>query len=81
MREYLKIHTKTKKLITLTNFIKIEEILPESEFIRVHKSYIISINKIESIEKNRIKIGENFIPISSTYKQSFFKFIENNNFT
>ena len=61
--------------------MKIEEILPESDFIRIHKSYIVSINKIDSIEKSRVKIDNDYIPISTTYKQAFFKFIEDNNFS
>lgn len=75
MREYLKIHTKTEKIMTLMNFKSIEEILPDNNFFRVHKSFIVALNKIDNIEKNRITIGEREIPVSETYKDAFFKVI------
>jgi len=49
------------------------EILPATNFIRVHKSYIIALDKIESVERNRIKINEKIIPVSETYKEEFYK--------
>ena len=58
---------------------KMEESLPVKSFIRVHKSYIIALSKIESIERNRIKIGDKIIPIGDTYKEYFFKQIEDKN--
>ena len=76
MKDYLRIHTVTKKIMTLQSFNGILEHLPESNFIRVHNSYVVAINKIENIEHNRIKIGENLIPVSDKYKESFFKRIK-----
>jgi Response regulator of the LytR/AlgR family len=76
MGDYLMIHTPTKKIMTLQNFKKIEEILPEERFCRVHKSYMIALDKIESIERNRIKIGSSLIPISDSYKKLFYDLIE-----
>jgi DNA-binding LytR/AlgR family response regulator len=55
---------------------KMEESLPSKSFIRVHKSYIIALGKIESIERSRIQIGEKIIPIGDTYREYFFKQIE-----
>ena len=72
MNEYLRINTTKERIMTLQNFKSMEEVLPKENFIRVHKSYMVAINKIESIEKNRIKIGEKLIPISNTYKDSFY---------
>jgi DNA-binding LytR/AlgR family response regulator len=72
MKEYLRIHTKKERIMTLRNFKNMEEMLPSENFIRVHKSYMVAINKIESVEKNRITIGESLIPISETYSQAFF---------
>nr|NQU90630.1 LytTR family transcriptional regulator [Bacteroidota bacterium] len=72
MKEYLRIHTKGERVMILENFKKLEDTLPADNFIRVHKSYIVAINKIRSIEKNRITIGDTEIPISDTYKDSFF---------
>jgi two-component system, LytTR family, response regulator len=72
MSEYLRIVTKDKKIMTLQNFKTIQDILPQNLFVRVHKSYIVPIDKIESIERNRIKIKELNIPISDTYAEGFY---------
>ncbi|PLX24279.1 MAG: DNA-binding response regulator [Marinilabiliales bacterium] len=72
MNEYLRINTRDEKIMTLQNFKSMEQDLPNNNFIRVHKSYMVAINKIESIEKSRIKIGDKLIPISNTYKDSFY---------
>lgn len=69
--DYLKIVTQKERIMALLNFKKIEEILPDERFIRVHKSYIIAVDKIEYVEKNRIKIADQHIPISDTYKKHF----------
>jgi two-component system, LytTR family, response regulator len=73
MNEYLKIVTIDKSILTLQNFKYMEEIMPKDNFIRVHKSYIVAIDKIENIERNRIKIQKVIIPISETYKDAFLK--------
>ena len=57
MNEYLRIVTADKKIMTLQNFKSMEDILPKSNFLRVHKSYIVALDKIENIERNRIKRG------------------------
>jgi two-component system, LytTR family, response regulator len=72
MGEYLRMVTKAKKIMTLQNFKNLEDILPENIFVRVHRSFIIAIDKIESIERHRIKINDRTIPISETYKESFY---------
>jgi two-component system, LytTR family, response regulator len=59
MRDYLKIHTEDSKIMTLQNFKTIQEILDPQKFIRVHKSYVIAINKIDYVENNVIKSGIN----------------------
>lgn len=72
MNEYLQIVTEEKKIMTLQNFKSIEDVLPKNNFVRVHKSYLVAIDKVESIERNRIKIQKMLIPISETYKEAFF---------
>lgn len=76
MKDYLRIHTKSKKIMTLQSFNRILQYLPGNNFIRVHNSYLVSLNKIENIERNRIKIGETLIPISDKYKDSFYSSIK-----
>lgn len=79
LKDYISIFTKTERIITLQNMKKMEESLPTKSFIRVHKSYIIALSKIESIERSRIQIGDKIIPIGDTYKEYFFKQIEDKN--
>lgn len=76
MKDYLRIVTPQKRLMVLQNFKKMEDVLPDEKFIRVHKSYIISINKIESIGKKSLIIGDQHIPIGESYKKQFFDFLE-----
>ena len=75
MRDYLKIHTVNKKIMTLQNFSELEKLIPSSLVCRVHKSYMVALNKIESIERSRIKIADQLIPISETYKEAFLQLI------
>lgn len=79
LKDYISIYTKTERVITLQNMKKMEETLPSGQFIRVHKSYIISLDKIESIERSRITICSKMIPVGDTYRDEFFKRIESNN--
>ncbi len=76
MKDYLRIHTKSRKIMTLRSFNGIQQYLPKNNFIRVHNSYLVAINKIENIEHNRIKIGSTLIPISDKYKDSFYNTIK-----
>ncbi|MEN8115342.1 MAG: LytTR family DNA-binding domain-containing protein [Bacteroidota bacterium] len=80
MRDYLQIHTEDSKIMTLLNFKKMQELLDPQKFIRVHKSYIISIDKINYIENNAIKIKDKLIPVSSTYKVAFYNLLNKKNF-
>ena len=72
MRDYRRIHTTQKKVMTLQNFSELEKMIPAQVVCRVHKSYMVALQKIESIERGRILIGEQRIPISSTYKDAFY---------
>lgn len=79
LKDYISIFTKAERVITLQNMKKMEETLPKNQFVRVHKSYIISLDKIESIERSRISINGKVIPIGDTYRDEFFKHIDNKN--
>jgi two-component system, LytTR family, response regulator len=76
MRDYRRIHTMDKKIMTLQNFKELEQIIPANLVCRVHKSYMVGIHKIESIGNGRIKILDKIIPISETYKAFFYQKIE-----
>jgi DNA-binding LytR/AlgR family response regulator len=73
MKDYLRIHTRDEKIMTLLSFAKLEELLPSQDFARVHRSFLVAIDKISHIEKNRIWIGDGVIPISDTYAEDFYK--------
>jgi len=75
MRDYLRIHTSGKKIMTLQSFNELEQLIPARLVCRVHKSYMVAINKIESIERSRIKIAGQLIPVSETYKEAFLQLI------
>jgi DNA-binding LytR/AlgR family response regulator len=78
MRDYVRIHTTTnKRIMTLLNFSELEKIIPSHQVCRVHKSFMVGIDKIESIERGKIKIGDQIIPISETYKDLLFHVINN----
>ncbi len=75
MRDYLRIHMPNKKVMTLQSFNELEQLIPAHLVCRVHKSYMVAVNKIESIERSRIKIVDQLIPVSETYKEAFLKLI------
>lgn len=75
MRDYRKIHCTDKSIMTLQTFTDFEKDIPSNIICRVHKSFMVSIDKIESIERDRIKIKDQYIPISDTYKQTFYELI------
>ncbi len=78
--DYVKIHTtNSKPILSLLNLKNLEEKLPAKEFVRVHRSYIVSVDKIDIIEKKHIIIGSHHIPISNTYNDNFFEVIEKKN--
>jgi DNA-binding LytR/AlgR family response regulator len=75
MRDYRRIHTTSKKIMTLQKFGELETLLPIHKVCRVHKSYMVGLAKIDSIERSRIRINEQTIPISDTYKERFLELI------
>ncbi len=77
MRDYRRIHTTQKRIMTLQNFRELEKLLPPEKVCRVHKSCMVALRKIEAVEKSKIIIGKQRIPISDTYRSTFFKLIKN----
>lgn len=79
MGEYLRIYTEkeSKPFITLLSIKKLEEHLPKRCFIRIHRSYIVNINKIKEIARLRIIMDKNtYLPIGESYRERFFQFIQ-----
>lgn len=75
MKDYLKIHTTDYKLVTHQTMVEMELSLPPKQFIRVHKSYIVSVAYIKSVYGNSIEMEKVTIPIGSSYKDKMMGFI------
>lgn len=71
-RDYLQIHTEDSRIMTLLNFKTIQDLLDPRKFVRVHKSYIVALDKIDYVENNTIRIRDKHIPVSNTFKSAFF---------
>lgn len=80
MREYLRIHLQTEKpIMALMSMKKMESFLFSDQFMRVHRSYIVNLDKISVVERNRIVFDKNiYIPISEQYKPKFQKYLDDN---
>jgi two-component system, LytTR family, response regulator len=77
MRDYRRIHTATgKRIMTPQTFAEFERQIPPNIICRVHKSYMVALDKIDAIEKGGIRIKDQIIPISETYKERFFALIK-----
>ena len=77
LKDYVKIYLEGEPhpILSLLSLKSLEEMLPEGQFIRVHRSFIVQGCKIKMIDRNRIVFGKEYIPISDTYKESFAEFI------
>ncbi|RVT78575.1 response regulator transcription factor [Flavobacterium sufflavum] len=74
LKDYVKIYTTDNKFtLTLISLIKLENLLSSKGFARIHRSYIINIKYVKSIQKNKVLIADKRIPISESYKTSFFE--------
>ncbi len=78
LKDYVKIYVEDeeKPVLSLMSMRAMEELLPASRFIRVHRSFIVQPEKIKVIERNRIVFGKTYIPISDNYKQKFMEFLQ-----
>ena len=76
LKDYVKIYTGAKFIMTKSTMKHIEEKLPRDKFIRIHKSYIVSVPKIRAIEYNCVTLGEKQIPIGNQYRQGFNELIQ-----
>jgi DNA-binding LytR/AlgR family response regulator len=76
LKDYVTIHTRTQKVISLQRLKVLEEQLPADKFIRVHNSFIVALDAIDSVHKDKIQIGNALVPVGDTYKKAFKEFIE-----
>lgn len=73
MDDYIKIHrSDSKPILTLMSMKKLLQLLPEQEFIRIHRSYVVPLNKIQSVRAKKVIIANNELPVGTTYEKKFF---------
>lgn len=77
LKDYVKIYLEgeSRPLLSLMSLKSLEELLPSRQFLRVHRSYIVQMQKIKIIERNRIVFGKEYIPVSDSYKDKFMAFL------
>jgi DNA-binding LytR/AlgR family response regulator len=75
--DYIKVYTTNQKFISNLSMKKITDCLPHDKFLRIHKSYIVAIDKIESLEGNLVKVNNSKIPVGNNYKTDLLNFIRN----
>ncbi|WP_417443744.1 LytR/AlgR family response regulator transcription factor [Joostella sp.] len=82
LKDYIKIwiQGESKPILTLKSLKSLEEELPKSDFMRVHRSFIVSLKNIEEVERSQIIINKQRITVSEQYKPRFLEFIEKNSF-
>ena len=80
LKDYVKVYTQNtvKPVMSLTTMKLLESKLPESRFMRVHRSFIVNLKKIDTIERSRIVFGKTYIPVSDQYKDKFQEFLDRN---
>jgi two-component system LytT family response regulator len=77
LQNYVSINTRAGRVMSLQPLKKIEEQLSQAEFVRVHKSYIVSLRHVSSVERSRIFIGDVVIPVGDSYRDGFYRLIDN----
>ncbi len=78
LKDYVTIHTRQQKVVSLQRLKSLEEQLPPEQFIRIHNSFIVALNAIDIIHKNEVHVATATLPISDSYKKTFRDFIEKN---
>ncbi|MDF7813838.1 LytTR family DNA-binding domain-containing protein [Hymenobacter sp. YC55] len=78
LRDYVAIHTRERKIVSLQRLKVLEQQLPSEQFVRIHQSFIVSLEGIQAIHKDKVQVGERFLPVSDSYRKSFKEFIDRN---
>ncbi|AKD54848.1 LytR/AlgR family response regulator transcription factor [Spirosoma radiotolerans] len=73
--EYVRIHTETETLLTLLSLSRLTESLPPDTFVRVHRSYLINLTHLDSLQGNTLYIGHQQIPLSKSYREPLMELI------
>lgn len=80
LKDYIKVFVKgeNKAILSLSSMKAVEQKLPEEKFMRIHRSYIVNLEKIDTIERSRIVFGKEYIPVSDQYKEKFQAYLNKN---
>jgi two-component system, LytTR family, response regulator LytT len=80
LKDYIKVFTRTdtKPIMSLNSLKALEQKLPEEKFLRVHRSFIVNLEQIDTIERSRIVFGKEYIPVSDQYKDKFQAYLDKN---
>jgi len=80
LKDYIKVYTSgdEKPVLSIKTLKSLEQKLPDSKFMRVHRSYIVNLEKIDTIERSRIIYGKTYIPVSEQYKEKFQEYLDKN---
>lgn len=80
LKDYVKVVTAERQIVSLQTMKSLEETLPPTQFIRIHNSTIVAFSAIEEIERERIKIGKEYFSVSDSYKKAFKELIDERRF-
>ncbi len=80
LKDYVKVQTRNqaKPILSLTSLKLLEAKLPSNKFMRVHRSFIVNLEKIDTIERSRIVFDKTYIPVSDQYKEKFQEYLDKN---
>ncbi len=80
LKDYVKVYTRSypKPVLSLTSLKLLESKLPSGKFMRVHRSFIVNLEKIDTIERSRIVFDKTYIPVSDQYKEKFQEYLDKN---
>jgi DNA-binding LytR/AlgR family response regulator len=80
LKDYIKvyIHDEEKPILSLSSMKAVEQKLPADQFMRIHRSYIVNLNKVNTVERQRIVFGKTYIPVGDQYKDQFQEFLDKN---
>lgn len=76
LKDYVAIHIPGRKIVSLQTMKSLEALLPHSRFIRIHNSYIVALQAIDSLDKEKVQIGDIFLPVSDSYKKGLREMVE-----
>jgi DNA-binding LytR/AlgR family response regulator len=80
LKDYVKVflQNEDKPILSINSLKALEAKLPETKFMRIHRSFIVNLEKIDTIERSRIIFGKVYIPVSEQYKDKFQEFLDKN---